>query len=459
MKTSRANAQARGVQRALSWLNRSRLASTTEGRIVGFAAFAQGLVLVTIPVTDLVLSGFPGSSMTRELFGDLIVPDAAAGIVASLTGFGLAYRHTTRHAYRLGLALSLLSMVLLVACGVVRAIPAAVVPLMLIASVCLGAGFGLTVPVLTAYARFLNPTTEYSSVVVLHALLGLGALAAPAAAAISTGLGLWWGFLALSAVVLMSLLLVSGRMPSAVGAPKVAAGYARQRIVRFSLYTICITGYAVCASVMVIWSQLGPTHHLSSTKVPPVAPVHLVSAFSLVDSMPDLRPVLVFAIFWAGLLTPGRILFAAVDHWQSPRGRTACYFGPILVLGALIVAGVLSRDRPLATIAIFGLAAFGCSALMPLKLGVGGQKDVTVISAALVAGVVAYRLGYRIVVAGLQPDLHANRSSLLYFAIAVAVGKPMVVVAFALVLCRPAELDPHRLGDADGNEGRQMRAH
>src|SRR5260370_38941539 len=110
--------------------------------------------------------------MSGEIYDDMILPAAAAAIVASLTGFGLARRDTTRHAYRTGLSLSLLSMVLLLASGVVRADPAAAMPLMLVGSVCLGAGFGLAVPVLTAYARFLNPATEHSNVVVLHALLG-----------------------------------------------------------------------------------------------------------------------------------------------------------------------------------------------------------------------------------------------------------------------------------------------
>lgn len=456
MKTGRAKAEALGIQHALSWLARSRLASTAEGRSVSFAAFAQGLVLVTFPVVNRVLTDLRGYGISGEIFGDLIVPAAAAAIVASLTGCGLACRHTTRHAYRLGLTLSLLSMVLLIASGVVQGNLAATVPLMLVASVCLGAGFGLTVPVLTAYARFLNPTTEYSNVVVLHALLGLGALVAPAVAAISTSLGLWWGFPALSAALLMTLLLVSGRMPSGVGAPTVAAAHARRRIVRFSLYTMCIMIYAVSVAVLVIWSQLNLTHHLRLTKVAPVAPVHLASAFSLVHSVPGLGAALVFGIFWGGLLTAGRVLLAAVDQWQSPPGRAACYFGPILVLSALIVAGVLSHHRLLAAIAIFGLAVFGCSALMPLKLGIGGQRDVTAISAALAGGVVAYRLGYLIVAAGLRPDLHAGLPSLLFFAAAVVVGIPMVVVAFALVLGRPAELDPHRLGkgalpNADGH--------
>jgi MFS family permease len=442
MKTGRAKAKALGIQRALSWLARSRLASTAEGRSVSFAAFAQGLVLVTFPVVNRVLTDLRGYGISGEIFGDLIVPAAAAAIVASLTGCGLACRDTTRHAYRLGLTLSLLSMVLLVASGVVQGNLAATVPLMLVASVCLGAGFGVTVPVLTAYARFLNPTTEYSNVVVLHALLGLGALVAPAVAAISTGLGLWWGFPALSAALLMTLLLVSRRMPSGVGEPRVAAVHARRRILRFSLYTMCIMVYAVSVAVLVIWSQLDLTHHLRLTKMAPVAPVHLVSAFSLVHSVPDLRAALVFGIFWGGLLTAGRVLLAAVDQWQSPRGRAACYFGPILVLSALIVAGGLSHRRLLAAIAIFGLAVFGCSALMPLKLGIGGQRDVTAISAALVGGVVAYRLAYLIVAAGLRPDLHAGRPSLLFFAAAVVVGIPMVAVAFALVLGRPAELDP-----------------
>jgi MFS family permease len=436
MQTSQANSDASGWP-GRSWAAVTRLASTAEGRIVGLGGFVEGFVLVTFAAGSAVLTGTHTYALTNGQYGAVIMPEAAAAIVTSLIGFGLTRRDTTRQAYRAGLALGLLSMILLLASAVVHGHPAAAFALLLIASASLGAGFGMTVPVLTAYARFLHATAEDTSVIVMHAQLALGALVAPGVAKLLVGLGIWWVYPALSALLLIILLLLSERMPTRVGAPRVASGQARRRIARFSLYAICIMVYSLCVSVVVIWSELPLIHHLRFTKVPPGVPkVHLVSAVSLVDRMPGLHNALVFAAFWGGLLTVGRVAFAVVDRWRSSQERIAAYFVPILALTSIVATCVLLRNGTPATIAIFGLAGLGCSALLPLDFS-ADQKDVTAISAALVGGVAAYQLGFGAVAAGLLPHQHAPLGILLFFAAAVVVGMPMVVMAFAAVSRRP----------------------
>ena len=390
--------------------------------------------MVTFPVVSGILTGMHAYGLSAAKYGDMIAPEAAAAIATSLAGFGLARRETTRLVYRLGLTLSLLSMALLIASAFVKADSAAAYPLLLASSAFLGAGLGMTIPVLTASARLLHATNEDSSVVAFHAMPGLGAIVAPGLAALFAQLGFWWGFPALCAVLLTTLLVLSARMPSRVGAPRVVAAHVRRRTLQFSLCAECILVYAVCASTVAIWSQLGLARPGVAKVTPGLPTVQMMAAYSAANPVPVFRASLTFAIFWGGLLTVGRVLFAAADRLQSWT-RAACYFAPVLVLGAVILAGVLAHNRAVATIAIFGLAGLGCAALMPLKVSMD-QKDVTVISAALVGGVVAYQLGYGIVADGLLPSSPGSPTTVLFFAAALVVGISMVVASAVLLRSR-----------------------
>ena len=65
-------------------------------------------------------------------------------------------------------------MVLLLASTLVKSDQAAAYPMFLVATAFLGAGFGLTVPVLNTYTSAFNPNSVDRSVLALNALLGLG---------------------------------------------------------------------------------------------------------------------------------------------------------------------------------------------------------------------------------------------------------------------------------------------
>ena len=86
-------------------------------------------------------------------------------------------------------------------------------PLLLVATGLLGAGFGLTVPVLNTYAAAFQPDRADRAVLTLNALLGLGTALAPVFVAVFVGLGFWWGLPVLSTVLLVLLLLTAARLP------------------------------------------------------------------------------------------------------------------------------------------------------------------------------------------------------------------------------------------------------
>ena len=66
--------------------------------------------------------------------------------------------------------------------------------LLLVATACLGAGFGLTVPTLNTFTAVFHPAAIDQSVLALNALLGLGTALAPLFVAIFVGLGFGGGF-------------------------------------------------------------------------------------------------------------------------------------------------------------------------------------------------------------------------------------------------------------------------
>jgi MFS family permease len=364
-------------------------------------------------------------------YGELVLPELAAAVLAALTGFGLRRRRPTRLAYRVGVTLSLLSMVLLLATAPVEDSQSVTFPILLAGGALLGAGFGFTVPVLMAYARFLHATDEDPSLLVLNALLAVGAILAPAIAVGFAHLGWWWGLPVLVGAMHIVQLLLSGHLPAHAASPRPAA-HSRKRTVRFLLYAVFAMLYATSAAIIVIWCQLK-----IANPAPTTLPVQLTAAIGLSGDPQALRTSLVLAALWGGLLVMGRVIYAAADRWLAGPWRLACYLVPLVVFGALVAAGVISGDREIAVIAVFGLAVAGCAALLPLRMSFN-RLDVVAITAGLAAGMAAYQLAYGFMVDGARPHLGPGADAGLLFAIASVVGVVMAMLAIAAIRHRPA---------------------
>ena len=148
------------------------MASKTERTVINAAALVQGIVLVTFPAASTIFTDKNEYGLSSTQYGDMFLPQVALAITASLAGAGLARRITTKRVYLLGLACSTISMVLLLASTLVKSNQAAAYPMLLVATAFLGAGFGLTVPVLNTYTSVFNPDSVERSVLTLNALLG-----------------------------------------------------------------------------------------------------------------------------------------------------------------------------------------------------------------------------------------------------------------------------------------------
>jgi predicted MFS family arabinose efflux permease len=283
--------------------------------------------------------------------------------------------------------------------------------LLLIATACLGAGFGLTVPALNTFTAAFHSDAVDRGVLVLNALLGLGTALAPVFVAIFVGLGFWWGLPLLAAILLAGVLAICTRLPLSVQTQAVSR-QARTRIpARFWLYAAFAVLYGICETLNGNWSQLDMTREVGASTT--AASIALTT-------------------FWA-MVTLGRVLFASVQRWLST--HLTYRLLPFVLAAAFIVIASLPSGNTVAGVAAFGLAGLGCSALLPLTISFG-QADLVTISGATAGFIIAaYQLGYGVAAFGAGPLVDSGVSLSTLFGVAGVAAGVMAILAF--VIARP----------------------
>jgi fucose permease len=394
------------------------VASKTENGVVNIGGLVQGIVLVTFPALSTIFTERSGYGLSSTQYGGLFLPQVVTAITASLLGAGLARRISTKRVYLIGLGCSTVAMGLLIASAGVKTDQSAAYPLLLVATAFVGAGFGLTVPVLNTYASVFHPDSVDRSVLVLNALLGLGTALAPVFVAIFVGLGFWWGLPILSAGMLGALLLVSARLPLRAGArasgaaPRVRPGVPA----RFWFFAVFAVLYGICETMNGNWSQLDMTTRIGASATQ--------ASFAL-------------AVFW-GMVTVGRVVFAAIDRWLPE--RVTYHILPFVLVLTFVLVAVLPRGAVGAGIAVFALAGLGCSALLPLTISFG-EEGLAVMGAAVAGGIIAfYQLGYGLAAFGVGPLQKAGLSLPAIFGFTAIAAAVMGVLSFVVapVRTRPA---------------------
>jgi fucose permease len=405
------------------------MASKAESRAVSLAGLVQGIVLVTFPAASTIFTSDKYYALSSTQYGDMFLPQVVAAISASLLGASLVGHITAKRVYLIGLGSSLTSMALLIVSVFVKGDQAAAYPLLLVATAFLGAGFGLTVPVLNTYATAFHPGAVDSAVLVLNALLGLGTVLAPVFVAVFIGLGIWWGLPVLSLLLLAALLVASARLPlRAGGAPHLhgprlhgpshrgaGEGSAAKRAGRprlpgrFWLYAAFAVLYGICETMNGNWSQLEMTKRLGATSA---------------------EASIALAAFW-GLVTAGRVGFSAIGKWVRP--PVAYRVLPVVLVVAFVLTGLLGAGAAVAGIAAFALAGLGCSALLPLTISFS-EAELASVSASVAGPVIAfYQIGYGIAAFGVGPLQSGGVSLSAIFAGTSVVAAVLAVLALAVV--------------------------
>ncbi len=408
------------------------MTSRAEIATVNAAGLAQGIALVTFPAASTIFTARGSYDLSSSQYGLMFVPQVITAVTAALLGAGLlrpglARRLGEKTIYLAGLLADLAAMLLLIASWLVAHQHALAYALLLAATACLGAGFGLAVPALNTLAAAFHPQAVDRAVLVLNALLGLGTALAPVFVAVFVGLGFWTGLPVLAACLLAVLFGVSLRLPLRPGAqpqpgqqepgppPRTAGGRIPAGFWLFGAFAVL---YGFCETMNGNWSQLDITslHVKASTAA------------------------LALTAFWA-VVTGGRVLFAAVQRWLPSR---VAYHGlPFLLAGAFVLIAALPQDAPLASVGAFALAGLGCSALLPLTISIG-QEKLANYQAVVAGGVIAcYQVGYGIAAFGVGPLVNAGVRLPAIFAAGAAVAAGMGLLSLAVARGRPSPRTVH----------------
>jgi len=330
--------------------------------------------------------------------------------VFSLLGAGLRKRLGTKRIYLLGLFANLLAMSLLVASSFVMREHSLAYIILLIATACMGIGFGLTVPAVNTFAAAFFPKKVDRAVLVINALLGLGTALAPIFIAIFVRLGIWWGLPLVVGGLLVGLLLLSARQTLSAGDPTDANDAPKERQTvpaRFWIFATFALLYGVCETMNGNWAV-------------PYMTAHFGASASLAS--------LTLAIFW-GMVTVGRLLFASIEKWFPE--RMVYRVLPFVVTAAFVSSAYVPKTNSFLGILTFALAGLGCSALLPLTISFS-QKELTVIADSVAGGLIAfYQMGYGIAAFGVGPlQTRAGWNLNTIYGGTAAVALALAVVSF-----------------------------
>jgi MFS family permease len=391
------------------------MATRREINVVNAAGLVQGIVLVTFPAASTIFTDPDEYDLSRTQYGTLFLPQVVTAIAGALLGAGLARRVGAKRVYVIGLSFSLLSMALLVASTPFTDDQPVAFGLLLVATACLGAGFGLTVPTLNTFTAVFHPSTVDRSVLVLNALLGLGTALAPVFAAIFVGLGFWWGLPVMSVILLVGVLLASAPLPLQADTAGTSEARRPRMVIpaRFWLYAGFAVLYGICETMNGNWSQLDMTSEIGASTA---------------------TASLALTAFWA-MVTVGRVIFASIQRW-FPTHRTY-HVLPFVLVGVFLVIASLSEGDDVAGVLAFGVAGLGCSALLPLTISFA-QADLTAISAATAGMVIAcYQLGYGLAAFGAGPLQDAGVSLPAIFGGAAIAAAVMAGLSFVITRPQP----------------------
>ncbi|MGO4392273.1 sugar MFS transporter [Variovorax sp. M-6] len=378
------------------------------------AGLIQGVALVAFPAASIVFTGANDYGLSSTEYGGMFVPQAITAIGSALLGAGLARRLGAKRIYLIGLAANLVSMALLVSSRFVMSEHAVAYVVLLIATGCLGVGFGFTVPTLNTFAAGFFPQKASKAVLALNALLGSGTALAPILVAVFVGLGIWWGLPVLVGALILGLLLFSARLPLRPGAGDDGAGAmsGRTRLpFRFWVFAGFALLYGVCETMNGNWASLYMTKELGASTT---------------------QASLALTVFW-GMVTAGRILFAVIENWLPERAVFQVL--PLLVAAGFVVIAFLRPTQPLFGIPAFALAGFGCSALLPLVISFG-QAELKTLAASVAGGLIAfYQIGYGIAAFGVGP-LESRLSLSLGTIYGATSGVALALAVFAVLIAR-----------------------
>lgn len=379
-----------------------------EIAVIYSAGLAQGIALVAFPAASTIFTNPQEFNFSNTDYGSLFIPQVIIAIIASAISMKLSKNYGSKSVFLCGLIANLIAMVLLAFSAFVMNNHSLAYATLLFATGFLGLGFGLTVPTLNAMAALLYPEKVDSTILILNALLGVGTALAPVFIAIFIGLGFWWGLPSLIAILILLLLLVSYPLKLPGGNIKASLQHPKWIHIshRFWIFAAFALLYGVIETLNGNWVSIYMCKHENAT--------------ILIQSM-------ALTAFW-GMVTLGRIFFALIE--KKLKEQKTYQILPFVASLAFVLIALLPVKNEYFGIFAFGLAGFGCSALLPLTISFGNSM-IPSSSGGIIA---FYLLGYGIAAFGvgaLQETAHLNLQEI--YALGAVISLVLGVIAFLII--------------------------
>ena len=334
---------------------------------VYLSGLLQGIALIIFPAAGPLLTDPQFHGLSSAQFGVLFTPQIAAAIVASTLAARLAARVGMKRILLAGLGFNLAAMLLLAASHFAIGAGDAAFAVLLLATGAVGAGFGLTLTALNAFAFDLFPGRQDSAVTGLHVLTGTGQVGASLILGLFLGFGIWWGAAVTVGGALLLMILFQLSLPLRLSSETTQArmSQADRRIpMRVWLYAASVFLYGACEATFGNWSPIF---------------LEREAGFSMASA------ALGLSIFWASV-TAGRVLFAVLALRVD---ASLLYVLSPFVVAASFVALPLAGDM-LPSLAVLALAGLALSFYFPYSVSLASAEHphlAAVVSGALVAAI------------------------------------------------------------------------
>jgi len=316
--------------------------------LIYVGAFVQCAVMVAFAASATVLKERLG--FTDEQYGSIFLPQIALSALGAIGGGTLARALGLKPLFVLStLALALSQAAL---AGSVLVPHALAFPLVLAGTGLMGLGAGVSAAPMNAYPPLLFPRARESALVGAHTVMGAGLTVAPLLASALLARGAWLAFPLLLGAANLALVAaaIGVRLPldhtsSTAG---IVTNHAPVRTPEFWALAAMTFLYALAEGGFSNWAVifLREDKGLSA----PAAALGL-------------------SFFWAAL-TGGRLLVASLMLRVRPEPVWLAL--PLLMAATLVLLQLASSDA--LAIGLFTLGGLGCSAFLPLTMGIAARR-------------------------------------------------------------------------------------
>lgn len=359
----------------------------------------QGIALVAFPAVSTILTSPSEFDFSGTTYGSLFIPQSILSITAAACNPKLSRKFGSKSVFLAGIMANLISMMLLAMSMMFVKNQAAAYALLIVATGCLGLGFGLVVPTINSIAALLHPGKIDAVLLLLNALLGIGTALSPLLVSLFVGFGFWWGLPVLLTLFLIVLFVFTLPLPLPGGKISISSSVSIPIPSRIWIFAAFATLYGIIETLNGNWISIYMSQHLHAT-------IQMQS--------------LALTAFW-GMVTFGRLFYASIQSFF--REQLAFQISPFISAFAFLMISSLSPGTVYWAILAFGLTGFGCSTLLPLTISFGSKQLKTISSSVPGMVISFYLLGYGIAAFGVGPleELgHISLSEIYAFGAVVA---------------------------------------